>query len=93
MADTVTTMAGAAAAAVISSTTLAPSGDLDGKGGVVVEEKQQNCTVEFNSSFLQHASGQAIAGLFAWAAIFVTCHQVIHIYTVTILDGRNLPLT
>ena len=80
MAETVTTMAGAAAAAVVSSTTLSPSGgtsgDLDGRG-VVVEEKQQNCTVEFNSSFLQHASGQAIAGLFAWAAIFVTCHQVI----------------
>ncbi len=36
-----------------------------------------NCTPEFNSSFLNHASGKAIAGLFAWAAIFVTCHQVI----------------
>ena len=31
---------------------------------------------EFDSSFLQHASGQGIAGIFAWAAIAVTCHQV-----------------
>jgi len=31
---------------------------------------------EFDSSFLQHASGQGIAGIFAWAAICVTCHQV-----------------
>ena len=31
---------------------------------------------DFSSSFLQHASGQGIAGIFAWAAICVTCHQV-----------------
>ena len=30
----------------------------------------------FSSSFLQHASGQGIAGVFAWAAILVTCHQI-----------------
>jgi hypothetical protein len=33
-------------------------------------------THEFNSSFLNHVSGQIIAGVFAWAAILVTCHQV-----------------
>jgi len=32
---------------------------------------------EFSSSFLQQASGKGISGLFAWAAIFITCHQVI----------------
>ena len=31
---------------------------------------------EFNSSFLQHASGKGISGACAWAAIFVTCHQI-----------------
>jgi len=31
---------------------------------------------EFNSSFLQHASGKGIAGACVWAAIFITCHQI-----------------
>ena len=31
---------------------------------------------EFDSSFLQHASGQGIAGACVWAAIFITCHQI-----------------
>ena len=31
---------------------------------------------DFNSSFLQHASGKGIAGACVWAAIFITCHQV-----------------
>ena len=31
---------------------------------------------EFNSSFLQHASGQGIAGVCVWAAMFITCHQI-----------------
>ena len=31
---------------------------------------------EFNSSFLQHASGKGISGIFAWGAILVTSHQV-----------------
>ncbi len=33
-------------------------------------------TPEFSSSFLQEASGKGISGLFAWAAIFITCHQI-----------------
>jgi len=31
---------------------------------------------DFNSSFLQHASGKGIAGACVWAAIFITCHQI-----------------
>ena len=31
---------------------------------------------ELNSSFLQHASGKGISGIFAWAAILITLHQV-----------------
>merc|ERR1711899_697585 len=31
---------------------------------------------EFNSSFLQHASGKGISGACAWAAILITCHQI-----------------
>ena len=30
----------------------------------------------YSSSFLQHASGQGIAGACVWAAIFITCHQI-----------------
>ena len=33
---------------------------------------------EFDSSFLQHATAQIIAGFFAWGAILITCHQVRH---------------
>ena len=33
-------------------------------------------STEFSSSFLEHASGQGISGACAWAAIFITCHQV-----------------
>ena len=31
---------------------------------------------EFSSSFLEHASGQGVSGVCAWAAILITCHQV-----------------
>jgi len=31
---------------------------------------------DFNSSFLEHASGKGIAGACVWAAIFITCHQI-----------------
>jgi len=31
---------------------------------------------DFNSSFLRHNSGQGIAGVCVWAAIFITCHQI-----------------
>lgn len=31
---------------------------------------------DFNSSFLQHASGKGIAGACVWAAIFISCHQI-----------------
>ena len=33
-------------------------------------------SIEFSSSFLEHASGQGISGACAWAAILITCHQV-----------------
>jgi len=32
---------------------------------------------DFSSSFLQHASGKGISGVCVWAAIFITCHQVL----------------
>ena len=31
---------------------------------------------EFSSSFLEHASGQGVSGVCAWAAILISCHQV-----------------
>merc|ERR1712110_194069 len=31
---------------------------------------------EFSSSFLEHASGQGVSGVCAWAAILITCHQI-----------------
>ena len=33
-------------------------------------------STEFSSSFLEHASGQGVSGVCAWAAILITCHQV-----------------
>jgi len=33
-------------------------------------------TTEFSSSFLEHASGQGVSGVCAWAAILITCHQI-----------------
>jgi len=32
--------------------------------------------VDFNSSFLEHASGRGISGVCVWAAILITCHQI-----------------
>ena len=36
----------------------------------------RNKLPKFNSSFLQHASGEGIAGACVRAAIFITCHQI-----------------
>jgi len=52
--------------ALSSSTTAVPSDGILNNGSVH----------EFSSSFLQEASGKGISGLFAWAAIFITCHQI-----------------
>ena len=43
-------------------------------------------STEFSSSFLEHASGQGISGACAWAAILITCHQVIFLYCLCISE-------
>jgi len=43
---------------------------LNGTGAAV------NDFVDFNSSFLEHASGRGISGICVWAAILITCHQI-----------------
>lgn len=67
------------------ATTLTDTTVLDGGGGLTgtstvgpdINASTTPATLhEFNSSFLQHASGKGIAGACAWAAIFITCHQV-----------------
>eukprot|EP00096_Caligus_rogercresseyi_P011789 TRINITY_DN475_c0_g1_i3.p1 TRINITY_DN475_c0_g1~~TRINITY_DN475_c0_g1_i3.p1 ORF type:complete len:535 (+),score=155.04 TRINITY_DN475_c0_g1_i3:105-1709(+) len=62
-------------APVFSSSTPQPSGDsvLDLVNGSL---SGSGLLPEFNSSFLQKVSGQGTAGLCAWAATFITCHQI-----------------
>lgn len=76
-APIVTTMTGSVGLALAETTTLDGLSDLEPQTAApVIMSNQSGVRPEFDSSFLQHASGQGIAGVFAWAAIFITCHQV-----------------
>ncbi|XP_059091897.1 transmembrane protein 184B-like isoform X3 [Tigriopus californicus] len=71
-----TTMTGSVTTSLPDTTLNSLAGVAPHPDGPVILTNQSGVRPEFDSSFLQHASGQGIAGVFAWAAIFITCHQI-----------------
>lgn len=84
--------------AIASLTTQSTAGVHSGGASVVSQamgslpKLAENITqlVEHPGIFLQTTSAKAISGAFVWTALFIACHQVLHLILVTI--AHQLPL-
>lgn len=65
---------------VVYDTTMA-STDVDSNSSIFPDASSTPTPHPHDSIWLMSASAQGIAGVFVWAAVFITCHQVFSLAT------------